>query len=100
MGLLAAYLKTKPIVSKKKNPLFVRGWDRKFGPSESPFVISGQNGDPQAEYFIPCTLTLMIYSYMYNPTNDTGLLNKEIYVMRCLYTVSILLSCQPRATVT
>ena len=28
------------VVSKKKNPLFVWGWDRKIRPSWSPFVIT------------------------------------------------------------
>ena len=39
--ILTAYSKMK-IVSKKKNPLFVWGWDRKICPSGSPFVISQQ----------------------------------------------------------
>ena len=30
------------VVSKKKNPLFVWGWDRKIYPSRSPFVITRQ----------------------------------------------------------
>ena len=30
------------VVSKKKNPLFVWGWDRKICPSRSPFVITWQ----------------------------------------------------------
>ena len=48
------------MVSKKKNSLFVRGWDRK-NCSEHPFVITRQaskvvmpNGDPGID-FIPCT---------------------------------------------
>ena len=30
------------VMSKKKNPLFVWGWDRKICPSQSPFVITWQ----------------------------------------------------------
>ena len=30
------------VVSKKKNPLFLWGWDRKIRPSQSPFVITRQ----------------------------------------------------------
>ena len=55
------------MVSKKKNPLFMRGWDRKIRPSwftvchhSASLVIP--NGDPQGEIFYS-TLILMIDSY-------------------------------------
>ena len=47
------------MMSKKKNPLFVRGWDRKIHPSGSSFVITMPNGDRQDRFFYP-TLTLMM----------------------------------------
>ena len=53
------------MVSMKKNPLFVLGWDRKICTSRSPFVITWQDlpiSDPQNRFFYP-TLTLMMDSY-------------------------------------
>ena len=46
------------VVSKKKNPLFVWGWDRKIRPSRSPFVITPQASCSQTvilgkDFFIP-----------------------------------------------
>ena len=47
------------MVSKKKNPLFVRGWDRKICPSASLVM---PKSDAQDRFFYP-TFTLMIHSY-------------------------------------
>ena len=45
-GLLEAnftiYKYIETVMSKKLNPLYVRGWDRKICPSWSPFVITRQ----------------------------------------------------------
>ena len=66
-GILDAPLKNKrSMVSKKKNPLFVLGWDRKIHRRGSPLVIFRKammpNSDPRDRLFNP-TLTLMIDSY-------------------------------------
>ena len=56
-------------VSEKKNPLFVRGRNRKSVPRDhrlSPLTsLVMPNGDPRDGFFYP-TLTLMIDSYILN----------------------------------
>ena len=58
------------VVSKKKNPLFVWGWDRKIRPSQSPIGITQTSlvmpiSAPRDGFFY-LTLTLMIDSYISN----------------------------------
>ena len=54
------------VVGKKKNPLFLWGWDRKIRPSQSQFVITRQASwcqtEPRDRLFYP-TLILMMDSY-------------------------------------
>ena len=61
------------VVSKKKNPLFVWGWDRKIRPSWSPFVITWQASWCQSvilgtDFSIPPShpwcISYNIYSFM------------------------------------
>ena len=64
------------VLSKKKNPLFVWGWDRKVRPSWSPFVITRQSLWCQsvilvADFSIPPSYSLWILILTYDSSKTS-----------------------------
>ena len=73
------------MMSKKKNLLFMWGWDRKIRPSGSPIVFTHQAKQRiLGQIFYP-TLTLMIDSHLYTVASIT---QNENQISHCLQSLA------------